>query len=449
LQASKFRRALLALFVLSLLGGAASAARRFPNILVIAVDTLRADRLSGYGYARQTSPAIDRLMERGARYTQMRVVEPLTAPSMVSIFTSLYPHEHGATRNGVGMRPGLPSLGKVLGRRGYATAALVGNWTLRAEMCGLGEHFEHYGEVFTRKRWLGLFNGEATANDLTSETLDWITRQRNEQSATPFFVWAHYADPHAPYRLHREYLEQLGLAPKGETGRSDQYDTEIAFVDDAIGTLLEGVREQVSAEELLVVFVSDHGESLGEHGYWGHGRHLYEPTLNVPFSVPWYGQVAAQQVDALASSLDLAPTVLGLIGLPIPETFQGHDWSSRLRGEVPAEAAPAQTFHQAHKGATRGGADSRRKGLLEVGIVSPGHKEIASVRGRGGHLAFALDTDPKELRSKVAVGGTLSEDLAAWLATVRAGLLTSDQLPTADLDAEAIERLKALGYLDH
>lgn len=452
MQASRFRSVLILLLALLFCSDASQAARRFPNILVIAVDTLRSDRLSAYGYERQTSPNIDELMAGGARYTQMRVVEPLTAPSMVSIFTSLHPQEHGATRNGLSMRPGLPSLGKVLGRRGYATAAFVGNWTLRRQMSGLEEHFEHYGEVFTRKRWFGLFNGEATAKDLTTETLDWIVTQREKQPATPFFAWAHYAEPHAPYRLHAEHLEQLGLPGAGELGRSGRYDTEVAFVDAAIGTLLEGVRKQVPDEELLVLFVSDHGESLGEHGYWGHGRHLYEATLHIPFSATWPGRItAAQQVDALASSLDLAPTVLGLIGLPIPETFQGHDWSATLRGEIPHAPAPTQTFHQAHKGATRGGGDdSRRKGLLEVAVVAPGHKEITSVRGgQNRRLAFALSEDPLELNSTVAKDSALSEQLVAWLEQVRAGLLASDELPGADLDAEAIERLKALGYLDH
>ncbi len=434
-----------------LCGDALDAARRFPNILVIAVDTLRSDRLSAYGYERETSPNIDALMASGARYTEMRVVEPLTAPSMVSFFTSLHPHEHGATRNGLSMRSGLPSLGKVLSRRGYETAAFVGNWTLRRNMSGLEEHFEHYQEVFNRKRYFGLFNAEATADDLTAGTLDWISEQRERQPATPIFAWAHYAEPHAPYRLHAEHLEQLGLKGVGEVGRSGRYDTEVAFVDAAIGDLLEGVREQIQDEELLVLFVSDHGESLGEHGYWGHGRHLYEVTLHIPFSATWPGRIKAElQVDDLASSLDLAPTVLGLIGLPIPETFQGHDWSATLRGEQPETSGPTQTFHQAHKGATRGGDDSRRKGLLEAAIVALGHKEITSVRGGNNQrLAFSLPDDPGELASTVPKDSPLSEDLTAWLELVRAGLLASDELPGADLDPEAIERLKALGYLDH
>ncbi|HYG64404.1 MAG TPA: sulfatase-like hydrolase/transferase, partial [Thermoanaerobaculia bacterium] len=113
-----------------------AASQRFPNVLIVTVDTLRADRLSSYGYRRPTSPAIDKLLASGARFTQARTVEPLTNPALCSMFTSTYPHENGATRNGLRMRRGLPSAAATLGKRGYRTAAFVGNWTLRDEISG-------------------------------------------------------------------------------------------------------------------------------------------------------------------------------------------------------------------------------------------------------------------------------------------------------------------------
>lgn len=448
----RFRNLLVLAAALALVADAGFASRRFPHVLLVAVDTLRLDRLSAYGYSRPTSPAIDGLLGAGARFSEMRAVEPLTAPSMASMFTSRYPHEHGATRNGLSVRPGLPSLGKVLGRRGYETAAFVGNWTLRAEMSGLGEHFESFDEVFSRKRWLGLFNSEATAADLTDATLAWIGEHLDKQPKLPFFAWVHYVEPHAPYRLHEEYLERLGIDRKGghDVAPADRYDTEIAFVDTAIGRLLAGIKARVPEEDLLVIFVSDHGESLGEHDYWGHGRHLYEATLHVPFGITWRGRIRPQSVPDLASTLDLAPTVLGLVGLPIPEPFRGHDWSPNLTGAADPPPGPPATFHQAHKGALRGGGSeaARRKGLLAVGWVTQGRKEVYSVRGRGERLVFDLTADRAEVENLATGDDPASEVLGTWLSDVRAGLKASDELPAPALDEEAIERLRSLGYID-
>ena len=137
-----------------------------PNVLLITVDALRADRISAYGYERTTSPNIDRLIARGAKFTQARTVEPLTSPAMCSVFTSTYPHDNGATRNGLRMRPDLPSLPILLQSHGYRTAAVISNWTLKNKLSGLGEHFERYDEVMKRRRWFGLFNPEANAESM-------------------------------------------------------------------------------------------------------------------------------------------------------------------------------------------------------------------------------------------------------------------------------------------
>jgi len=140
-----------------------------PNVLILTVDTLRADRMSAYGYERNTSPNLDRLMQNGVLFTQARTVEPLTGPGLCAMLTSSFPHENGATRNGLRMRPGLPSLPKLLQEDGYRTAAIVSNWTLRDKITGLAEHFEQYDTVFKHKRWLGLFSSEARAGVVTED----------------------------------------------------------------------------------------------------------------------------------------------------------------------------------------------------------------------------------------------------------------------------------------
>ncbi len=433
--------------LLSSVAGAQSPPPRFPDIILVTVDTLRVDRLSGYGYHRQTSPNIDALIRDGVKFTEARVPEPLTAPSMVSMVTSLYPHEHGTSRNGLRMRPDLMSLPKILQRRRYATAAFVANWTLRDQISGLAEHFNDYNEVFTRKRWY-VFASEATAQDVSEEALEWIGEHLEQEKRAPFFVWVHYVEPHAPYRFHKSFAKRLGIRLSEDVSASDRYDTEIAFVDDAIGDFLQGVAKATGRRDTLTLFASDHGESLGEHDYWGHGRHLYEPTLHVPMSITWRNRLRATEVDAPASLMDLAPTVFGLLDLPVAPAFRGFDWAPVLRGEQPADMQRV-TLHQAHKGAVQraGNAAARRQGLLEVGRLEAGKKEIFRVKN-DHRWFFDLAEDRREMSSQVPLKSEPSSELEAWLVEVRAGLEASDELPPPTLDEENMEKLKALGYID-
>jgi arylsulfatase A-like enzyme len=444
--------ALLGLAVLFLLPTAPAAQpranQRFPNVLVVTIDTLRADRLSSYGYRRPTTPAIDKLLAAGARFTQARTVEPLTNPSLCAMFTSTYPHENGATRNGLRLRPGLPSVAATLGRRGYRTAAFVGNWTLRNEISGLGEHFQSYEEVFSRKRWYGLFKGEATAQDLTEGALAWL-QSHDRDHRRPFLLWVHYVEPHAPYRLQEDFTARLGITKAGEVSRQDRYDTEVAFADHWAGRLLAAVEADPELRgNTLVVFAADHGESLGEHGYWGHGRNLYEPTLRIPLGFVWPGRIRPEVIEAPAVNLDVAPTILGLAGLPAPPGFKGFDWAPVLRGEA---EAPRQriVWFQAHKGAVlsaKEAGNARRTGLLEVAMLTAGEKEIFRLPEKRRSL-FNLFRDPRESRN-LADGAAASQPLKEWMAAVHRGLTASDRLVPTTVDPEDVQRLRALGYVE-
>ncbi len=439
----------LCLGLLSLPGersaGATTPARltKHPDIVIVTVDTLRYDRVSFYGYRRPTTPNIDALLERGVSFTQARVPEPLTAPAMTSMVTSLYPHEHGASRNSLRMRPGLASFVSILRQHGYETAAFVGNWTLKDQLSGLAEHFANYNEVFDRKRWFGLWFAEATAEDLTATSLAWI-EEHLESSRRPFLVWVHYVEPHAPYRFWKELAPDLGITG-GQPSRIDRYDTEVAFVDRSIGELLKGIES--TSRPTLIHFASDHGESLGEHDYWGHGRHLYDATLHIPMGFAWPGEIEPRTIDAPASLLDLGPTTLGLLGLTVPAAFRGFDWAPVLEGQTPAPDARV-THHQAHKGAVQGdgGTNARRQGLLAVGRIADRRKEVLRVRSKRLRI-FDLSQDARELKN-LAEASEPSAELSEWLRQVREGLAASDELPPPTLDQESIEQLRALGYIE-
>ncbi len=439
----------LGLAALAPVAARAGAERESPDIVVVTVDTLRADRLSSYGYPRPTTPEVDRLLSRGVRFTRARVAEPLTSPALCSMWTALDPHEHGATRNGLRLHPGLPSAPKILREHGYAAAAFVASWTLRERLTGLAEHFDHYEEVLTRKRWFGLIRQEATAEDVSDAALTWVREHRRRRPHQPYLIWVHYVEPHAPYRFHEAFAPRLGLPMRGKIEPGDRYDTEVAFVDHAIGRLLRALGVRGDAGDPLVVFASDHGESLGEHDYWGHGRHLYETTLRIPMGLAWPGRIPPGALEAPATNLDLAPTLLGLVGLPVPESFGGYDWTPVLRGKSPPQL-DRETAHQAHRGAViakHGSARARSAGLLAVARIVREMKEIYRL-DNGQLRLYDLERDPLELHPLAALGSRPSEGLLRWLAEVEAGLALEERQQVPEIAPEDAERLRALGYVD-
>ncbi len=444
--------ALAAVLLLAGVAGAATAGPTIPappNVLIVTIDALRADHLGCYGYAKPTSPEIDRLLARGVRFTDARTVEPLTAPALISMITSLPPDVHGASRNAVKMRKGLDSLTKILASHGYRTAAFVSNWTLRHQLTGLDEHFDVYREILTRHRWYGMIGEEAGAADVDRAVLQWTGRFDRAPDRRPLLLWVHYVDPHAPYLLRDAYASRLGVS-RWWPGKAERYDTEIANADHYLGRLVDQLTAPGAlGPDTLVVFAADHGESLGEHRYWGHGRNLFEQTVRIPLGVVWPGHLTPQVLNAPASILDVAPTVLGLLGIEPPEhdRMAGFDWAPVFAGG----AAPSQRaiWLQAHEGAAlakRSDQAARRKGLLEVGVVENGSKQVWRL---SDHRLFTydLETDPGEKRDltpgRVA---TLPPLLRGYLDEVVARL-TALGAPTNKLDPESIAQLKALGYL--
>ena len=228
-----------------------------------------------------------------------------------------------------------------------------------------------------------------------------------------------------------------------------RYLGEVLYTDGNIGNLLGMLEQRGYLENTIVLFYSDHGESLGEHGYWGHGRNLYEPTLHIPMGIVWPGKIASETIDSPALITDLAPTVLGLLSLEIPDFFQGYDWTGVLTGDETPSAGRVTTF-QAHKGSVspkEQQVELRQRGLLQVARIVDERKEIVRV-GNLKRWEFDLVADPKEETNLDSPQSEVSAALEAWLETVRAGLLVSDELPPPSFSDEDAEALKALGYLE-
>jgi len=344
------------------------------------------------------------------------------------------------------MEAGLDSLPLTLASRGWATAAFVGNWTLRDATLGLGAHFDVYREILNRKRWFGLINGEATGEDLTAAAVGWLDARNDDDR--PFFLWVHYVEPHAPYRFQASWANRLGVSRRTAT-RADRYDTEVAAADHWAGRLVSEVRSRAQARNVIVVLAADHGESLGEHGYWGHGRMLFAPTVRVPLIISWPGRIAPQVVSDPAVLIDVAPTLLGLVGSePVP-AFEGHDWSARLQGR---DRAPVHRgiCLQAHKGAVhiKHNSDRARSiGLLRVGFIRDTRKQILDI-GSGDLEIYDHDRDPRE---SIDLGGPKarpSDELLSCVGEVTHGLGALDRLAATELDDESIKQLRALGYLE-
>lgn len=294
------------------------------NLLVISVDTLRADHLGCYGYDRPTSPAIDSLASESTIFSRLFAQRGETWPSLASIMTSVYPHTHGVRSNGIKMLDSQPTLASVLRERGYKTAAALAN---APQQNWHGFDAVHYlkGQDLTVAAVMGI---EAASQD-------------------NFFFWLHYVAPHRPYIPPGEFATRFDPGYSGDvTGEEDclneitksrrplsledlnhihaLYDGEIAFIDNEIRQVLATLEEAGLAEDTIVVITSDHGEDLYEHNlYFGHSASVYDSTLHIPFVLHVPGRQYADQVDTITESIDIAPTLLELMGVKAPEAFEG------------------------------------------------------------------------------------------------------------------------------
>jgi arylsulfatase A-like enzyme/Tfp pilus assembly protein PilF len=278
---------------------------RAASLLLVTLDTTRADHLGAYGARWGSTPVLDALAARGARWARALSACPLTLPAHATLLTGREPPEHGLRDNGLAALPAeLPTLATVLGDRGWDTAAIVASRVLDRRF-GLARGFATYDDRMVAEAVGQYGYAERDARAVTDAALAWLARRSAAAGGAerPWFLWVHYYDPHAPY------------APPGATSASEaeRYAGEIAYVDRELGRLLDAL--PAGGRDTLVAVVGDHGESLGEHGETGHGILLYEPSLRVPLLVAGPGVPSGTVVAETVATSRLAATLLALLGL--------------------------------------------------------------------------------------------------------------------------------------
>jgi len=295
------------------------------NILLISVDTLRADRLSCYSYRANRTPAIDRWAAEGIRFERAYSEYPLTLPAHSTLLTGTYPLYHRVRENvGFSLAADQVTLAEVLKRCGYATAGFIGSYVLASQF-GMGQGFDTYDEDFGTpfEKVIAATALRRPAEKVTDNLLAWLDKHRTSK----FFAFIHFYDPHAP-------------CPDG-------YDREVSRVDRSIGRIDAFLRDSKILDKTDIFFVSDHGESLGEHGESGHGFFLYDATLRVPLIVRPAASSRVQQrvVKQAASLADIMPTVLQMVGLQAPAHLQGRGLLQMMLGKDTTEAGQyAETY---------------------------------------------------------------------------------------------------------
>jgi choline-sulfatase len=308
--------------------GPAPAKTAPPDIFLITIDTLRADHVHCYGYQHVQTPALDRLAKDGIRFDHAFTPSPITNSSHISILTGLLPSAHGVTDFGVPLSATHTTLAEVLAKQGYHTAAFIGSVILdsKALAPGIDRGFEFYDNFPSHSaktsRWGRL---ERRAGDVVQRAEAWLTAHPKG----PHFVWVHLYDPHDPYEPPAPFSQRYKERP---------YDGEIAYADSALGNFLSYLQQKGWYQKSLVVAVGDHGEGLGEHKEDTHGIFLYDSTTHVPLLVKLPGNEHADGVvEDLVQTIDIFPTVLDLLSMPVPQQVEGVPLQAHNAGEKPSQ----------------------------------------------------------------------------------------------------------------
>jgi arylsulfatase A-like enzyme/Tfp pilus assembly protein PilF len=400
-----------------------------PNVLLITIDTVRADHLGCYGYMSIETPHLDALAAAGVRFANAYTPVPITLPAHTVMLTGTYPMRTGMHDfSGNRLNSSQPTLATLLRAKGYATGAVVGSAVLDSRF-GLSRGFEFYYDHFDFSR-LDEKNIDAMmrpGGEVVDRALGWLNGERQK----PFLLWIHLYDAHHPYNPPAPYLQKY---------RSHPYDGGIAFVDAQVGRVVAYLKAKGKYDRTLIVVAGDHGEGLGEHGEKTHGFFIYDSTLHVPliFKLPMGAGQQKAVVNDSATLVDLLPTVLELTGASRPSEVQGRSLVPAIAGKP--EGTPTGSYAETY-----------------LPRIHFNWSELRGIRFRQYHFIDAprpelydLSSDPRELKNLYATQRAVASELRKRLGTLIARLTPAAGEKTAEstgLDPALMERLKSLGYV--
>ncbi|MGA9931323.1 MAG: sulfatase-like hydrolase/transferase [Terriglobales bacterium] len=411
-----------------------------PNIILITVDTTRADRMGFLGSKRRLTPNLDALARRSVVFTHAYSQAPFTAPSHATILTGTYPQFHQVEDFQVPLTKDLPYAPAILKEHGYHTAAFVGSIVLDPSQ-GLGVGLDRGFETYDAGFHLALpgedhYTSTGRRGEVVVEhALSWLSKR----PPGPFFMWVHVYDAHYPYDPPEPFLSRYKSAP---------YDGGIAYVDYAMGKLLRQLRVRGLFENSLIAVMSDHGEGLGDHREEFHGLFLYDSTIRVPLLLKLPGErFAGKRIENHVGLVDVLPTILQTVGIAIPQEMQGESLLGMMTKPKPAASVNERS-------APASSPDRSQYAETEYGRRASGWSPERSLR-TGKYLfveaprreLYDLAVDPKCEHDLAATSKAVADTLQGQLEAFRRKTSKSGEAPNSFTDPEAQEKLAALGYM--
>jgi arylsulfatase A-like enzyme/Tfp pilus assembly protein PilF len=392
-----------------------------PNVLLITIDTVRADRIGAYGYTKGATPAMDRLAREGVRFADATTQAPLTGPAHAAILTGLYPARLGVRDNAsTPIPPGTTTIAEVFKARGYRSGAFVGAFIVGPEY-GFGQGFGTVDARFAQFSTGMKLQAQRRGGEVTDAALAWL-----RAGSQPFFAWVHLYDAHAPYDAPPPFRARFQASP---------YDGEVAYVDSCIAKLVAALEQSGQLDRTIVAVVADHGEGLGDHGEAEHGLFLYDTVLHVPWIMRLPARDAAGTVvKTQVRTIDVAPTIAAIAGLSLPHV-DGESVVPLVRGGAPREPSPsyAETFYP-----------KWHFGWSELKSIRVGDwKYIDAPKPE----LYDMRADTAEQRNLVDARGPLANGLSTEISKVHSGFGSAATADAPQPDPETLARLRSLGYV--
>jgi arylsulfatase A-like enzyme/Tfp pilus assembly protein PilF len=400
------------------------------NLLVMTLDTLRADRVGVYGYEAALTPNLDALARGGVMFKYCYTPVPLTLPAHSSIFTGQYPLAHRVRDNGMyRLTDSAVTLAEKMKEKGFHTFAVIASFVLLSKF-GLDQGFDIYDDSLNSHKMYNNYTSEIPASLVYTKFLQWFEKNYHKR----FFAWVHLYDPHEPYRPPKKYAEKF------KRDKSGRYNAEVAYTDECIGKIIEKLQAKDVLQKTVVVIMGDHGEAFGEHEEYGHGIFCYEEALNVPLI--FFNQnlfPRGIRVTQRVNLVDVMPTILDVLGMEIPAAVQGKSFAHFLSGKSEKQRRGFY-FESMH------GKDEMNWAPL-MGIIDGPYKYISLPEAE----LYNLETDREEKENlfwkKNQLAKEMDKKLMKWAAKYAKSGIDVEKDAKRELTGEDKNRLQSLGYI--